>query len=79
MTKSSLSLAVAALFIGTALPAIAGTQGFERQPVTVAPALEGGYQLARSSRACRWVIYPVCRTRDGQRFCENAKKWICGD
>ena len=79
MTKSSLSLAVAALFISTALPAIAGTHGVERQPVAVAPARESRYRVARSSRACRWVIYPVCRTRDGQRFCENAKKWICGD
>ncbi len=30
------------------------------------------------SKACKAVIYFVCRTKDGQNWCVKATKWICG-
>jgi len=29
------------------------------------------------SKACRAVIYFVCRTKDGHNWCVKATKWIC--
>jgi len=35
---------------------------------------------SRPSRACRLLIYTVCRSgRDGNRFCRDAQRWVCDE